>query len=55
MSTSVVEPTTPSNAPVFPPQKVLPGQQAIMTGANSGIGPAVAVVMGEASADVVAN
>ncbi len=35
--------------------KVLKGQKAIVTGANSGIGMAVAVAMGQAGADVVVN
>jgi glucose 1-dehydrogenase len=36
-------------------QKVLAGQKALVTGANSGIGKAVAVALGEAGADVVVN
>jgi len=35
--------------------KVLAGQKALVTGANSGIGKAVAVAIGEAGADVVVN
>lgn len=35
--------------------KVLVGQKAIVTGANSGIGQAVAIALGQASADVVVN
>jgi glucose 1-dehydrogenase len=36
-------------------EKVLKGQKALVTGANSGIGQAVAVALGEAGADVVVN
>ena len=36
-------------------QKVLGGQKALVTGANSGIGKAVATAMGKAGADVVVN
>jgi glucose 1-dehydrogenase len=36
-------------------RKVLAGQKALVTGANSGIGKAVAVALGEAGADVVVN
>ncbi len=35
--------------------KVLAGQKALVTGANSGIGKAVAIAIGEAGADVVVN
>jgi glucose 1-dehydrogenase len=35
--------------------KVLCGQKALVTGANSGIGKAVAIALGEAGADVVVN
>jgi glucose 1-dehydrogenase len=35
--------------------KVLRGQKALVTGANSGIGKAVAIALGEAGADVVVN
>jgi glucose 1-dehydrogenase len=37
------------------PQKVLLGQKALVTGASSGIGRAIAVALGEAGADVVVN
>ena len=41
--------------PTCPPPKVLLGQKALVTGANSGIGKAVAIALGEAGADVVVN
>jgi short chain dehydrogenase len=46
------------DTPVLPKQavpKLLKGQQALVTGANSGIGKAVAIALGEAGADVVVN
>jgi len=45
-------------APVMPrctPQKVLLGQKALVTGASSGIGRAIAAALGEAGADVAIN
>jgi glucose 1-dehydrogenase len=45
------EPTVPSCSP----PKVLQGQKALVTGANSGIGKAVAIALGQAGADVVVN
>jgi glucose 1-dehydrogenase len=39
--------------PLLP--KMLVGQKALVTGANSGIGQAVAIAMGQAGADVVVN
>jgi glucose 1-dehydrogenase len=41
--------------PVLDPQKILKGQKVLVTGANSGIGKAVAIAMGHAGADVVVN
>jgi glucose 1-dehydrogenase len=36
-------------------EKVLKRQKALVTGANSGIGKAVAIALGQAGADVVVN
>ena len=44
-----------STAPPRSVPKVLVGQKAIVTGANSGIGQAVAIALGQAGADVVVN
>lgn len=52
MSTSA---QTESTAPALPAQKLLAGQIALVTGANSGIGKGVAIAMGEAGADVIVN
>src|SRR5499433_2158935 len=41
--------------PACPINKVLKGQKALVTGANSGIGQAVALALAHASADVVVN
>ena len=41
--------------PSCPAQRVLEGQKALVTGANSGIGRAIAVALGQAGADVVVN
>ena len=41
--------------PRVPPQKLLLGQKALVTGASSGIGRAIAIALGEAGADVVVN
>jgi glucose 1-dehydrogenase len=46
------------DTPVLPKQavpKLLKGQKALVTGANSGIGKAVAIALGEAGAEVVVN
>jgi glucose 1-dehydrogenase len=44
-----------STAPDLPAQKILRGQKALVTGANSGIGRGVAIALGEAGADVLIN
>jgi glucose 1-dehydrogenase len=44
-----------STAPDLAVPRVLAGQKAIVTGANSGIGLGVALALGEAGADVVVN
>ena len=41
--------------PQCPAEKVLKGQKALVTGANSGIGKAIAMALGQAGADVVVN
>src|SRR5258708_7105951 len=41
--------------PRVSPQKLLLGQKALVTGASSGIGRAIAIALGEAGADVVIN
>src|SRR5215469_13423053 len=41
--------------PSCPPPKLLHGQKALVTGAHSGIGKAVAIALGQAGADVVVN
>ena len=41
--------------PICPINKVLKGQKALVTGANSGIGQAVAIALAKASVDVVVN
>jgi glucose 1-dehydrogenase len=41
--------------PQCPAEKTLRGQKALVTGANSGIGKAVAIALGRAGADVVVN
>jgi glucose 1-dehydrogenase len=45
----------PSTAPPVAVHKVLIGQKALVTGANSGIGKGTAIALGQAGADVVVN
>ena len=44
-----------STAPPVTVHKLLTGQRALVTGANSGIGKGVAIALGQAGADVVVN
>ncbi|MBE1161806.1 SDR family oxidoreductase [Dyella acidiphila] len=46
---------TRSTAPPLSLPRLLTGQKALVTGANSGIGRAVAIAMGQAGADVIIN
>src|SRR5215471_20456901 len=46
---------SPTAAPERTIAKVLVGQKALVTGANSGIGEAAAIALGQAGADVVVN
>jgi glucose 1-dehydrogenase len=41
--------------PACPVQRMLEGQKALVTGASSGIGRAIALALGEAGADVIVN
>ncbi len=41
--------------PRVPPQKILVGQKALVTGASSGIGRSIALCLGQAGADVLVN
>ncbi len=44
-----------AGAPATEPRPLLRGQKALVTGANSGIGRATAIALGQAGADVVVN
>ena len=44
-----------STAPKLAPLKILKGQRALVTGASSGIGQAVAIGLGQAGCDVLVN
>ena len=55
MSTSVSSPWSESTTPSLPTQRILVGQKALVTGANSGIGRGVAIALGQAGADVIVN
>lgn len=55
MNTAVVEQLPEVVMPACPILKVLKGQKALVTGANSGIGKGIATALGHAGADVVVN
>jgi glucose 1-dehydrogenase len=55
MAPSSSAPPSGSTAPALPIHKILAGQKALVTGANSGIGLGVAIALGQAGADVVVN
>ncbi len=54
MSDVVMHPSE-STAPALGAQRILAGQKALVTGANSGIGRGVAIALGAAGADLVVN
>jgi glucose 1-dehydrogenase len=53
--TSTATSSSQSAAPAVTIHRPLAGQKALVTGANSGIGKAVAIALGQAGADVVVN
>ena len=55
MTSSTESPAAGSTAPPIAVPKLLTGQKALVTGANSGIGKGVAIAFGQAGADVVVN
>jgi glucose 1-dehydrogenase len=55
VSTSISSPWSETTTPSLPTQRILVGQKALVTGANSGIGRGVAIAMGQAGADVIVN
>jgi len=55
MSPSTETASAGSSAPPVTAHKLLTGQKALVTGANSGIGKGVAIALGQAGADVVVN
>ena len=55
MSEKLQGPTIPPVLPTIATPRVLTGQKALVTGANSGIGQAIAIALGRAGADVMVN
>jgi len=55
MSEKLQGPTIPPVLPTVATPRVLAGQKALVTGANSGIGQAIAIALGRAGADVMVN
>ena len=55
MTDAIATSTNTGAKPLPPLPQLLPGQTALVTGANSGIGEAVALAMGQAGANVAIN
>ena len=55
MSSTADDQLPPVVMPSCPPRQVLKGQKALVTGASSGIGKAIAAALGQAGADVMVN
>jgi glucose 1-dehydrogenase len=55
MSSTADDQLPPVVMPSCPPRQVLNGQKALVTGASSGIGKAIAIALGQAGADVMVN